>query len=926
MEGRKLVLLFSVSTPVFASPSIKSLLNQISTIGEITIETATTRNCIQFSKSLLPQSQFVVSNVWDPHYSDTISRMDVASEEDLQRAVEGVKGSQVHIVRRSDLETVQDWEDGVSDRFRMDCGGVRILVVPPSTFHLCLRLANSPSPTASFAFLDFASPSNTVTGPSLVDLPCIPQFPIPPPFISRNLLLINSQVFLDDNFQVIKDRIEGLSFKSLPIRIESSIHRQSIELSHSLQSSFHCDIYLNPALNPSPDSEFALDIPDESELTEFINSLTVPITKLPDFSAYENKLKSTVFMQFSGYRILVVSEDVLREICENVLRIGKLEEESLIVDVNLDFPERTKIVRNSEDFGSFNLLQSLDKMSNSGEIDEEEKKTAEMSLEDLKAEEKVLKKEAKSDLLPLTHQISDAISESKPGIHKNSLNFDERTLKLSIKSLSDSLTNELFESVLGSLYGDMGLEKVNSVVVREEEEEKAEEIEGNSGKWESDTVSSKELGKEIGKFRMNWDKSESEMSQKQASDTEISEKMPEKTEIIVEMPILEGNIEKETVMEEEKTVSRVEMVEKQVDFPEIQVNCESIGSISQLSLEIPTYSPVLAEIPCETRSDPSTDHQKRLSSLNSLLNRRISDTIIEKISLCSKLPVESDLEMTILKSIMEENMIEKRVNELEECIERIKGNVRDRRREVKEEVGKLSEELMEIQEKEREMQRKLSEKVREIVLKAGKLREKIEERGRMSQELYREIEVLRVPIEKPQKVVIHGVRVTESGSLQADVVLRSFHSYPVFAHIYNAKNYSKRIPLTLAAGMNTSLGLGRYFEHPIEELGLVFEKVDQKMISNIAGFKNNYIRTDIVPDHFQDTYLAKNTPDLAGVMAELSEQKQQILSEIARAWVHPKLEQVAVVLRVISQPESRELQTVCSRLRSEGLLFAGLDF
>jgi len=243
--------------------------------------------------------------------------------------------------------------------------------------------------------------------------------------------------------------------------------------------------------------------------------------------------------------------------------------------------------------------------------------------------------------------------------------------------------------------------------------------------------------------------------------------------------------------------------------------------------------------------------------------------------------------------------------------------------EQREDIGELTRELGEIQAKEREMQGKLARNVREMIEKGRFLRQSLEERQKVALELSARIESLREPVQKPPKVVIKEVSISETGSLKAQIFLRSFHSYQVQAHLYGTNGYSQKFPLSLTQG-NNSYEFGIYHNYQLGYLGLVIENLNSEPLGQYKNFYNDLEKGEDLP--FEETFVARNSAGIHAFERELTAEGRQTLRTLAVAWRHPKAELLEHFLSTVRSRQGEGLSQVCWSLRNSGLLFAGLGF
>jgi hypothetical protein len=327
--------------------------------------------------------------------------------------------------------------------------------------------------------------------------------------------------------------------------------------------------------------------------------------------------------------------------------------------------------------------------------------------------------------------------------------------------------------------------------------------------------------------------------------------------------------------------------------------------------------------PLDSSEIPLEDRKTLLSKLNMRLNHELSETLLGELGPCSRDEEKSPAEEIIAKALEELDWVRKRFMGLSRCLGQASLNLTEIGVEQRENIEQLARELGEVQEKERETQGKLSANVLKMIEKGKSIREEIEARRKASADIQAQIDQLQTPIIKPPKVVICDISISKTGSLKAQVFLRSFHSCPAVAHIYNYTGHSCRINVVLTPG-NNPCELGPYHVHPREYLGLIFEKEDSTPLGEYWNFLNELSIEE--QGNFEDTLVARNFPQVAEIERKLSSQGKEILRTLAVAWKNPTIELVDHFLATIRSREEEGLMAVCWRLRNTGLLFAGLGF
>lgn len=920
MEGKDVVLLFAVDEWGDSHRSeaaiVKSLLREVAAVR---LESAPTHSCLQFSSTL--STPLTISSAWSPHHSDVPTYRDLATEPAIQTVLQDLPDTQRHVVTIEEVEELETWEQRVRSRLLGE-KGVKAVVLPTTVLQCCLKLLNCCYPRAVFACIDLSQPANCLVATSYADIATLrvlaalqrtnpahlhEEKQAEEAKYDRKLTLISYKIADSALLSALRTRLGGLTLNSQPVRLESSLFRPCLGLSASFLDQLQCPFLLSPAFNPRPESPEALEIPEQEEITAFLASLNPAFDTsrdIPSDSDYESRVKAAVFAPFQGVRVLVLSETVIQEVCERVLRLRDYQPDCLVCDVNLDQPERTQCARNSTDFGRINLLRAFDefKSAASEELDEDMKAAArEGEMEGVERRDTGLEVKEKTAFLPEIPLVATILAQTAlPEQAKDKETVQERP---PIPPICEETGSSLAEEV--KLEGkEPDLEPVAALEAKRSEEVKIEEVPAPQCPVEAErpVVPGLEMQESAA------------LPVQQPPVAALPASQADFHPIPCEFPPSQSfsgtPMSPNPYFELEKTDIE--------PFPPLPVPFSaSDGLLVSQVLETPTDSLVSASNPC------LNDRKRLLSELNTRLNRDLVETLVGEMGLCGRIEGKSPAEEAISQAMEELDWVKERFSGLSSRLAQTSQDLRETCAGQREDIGKLTQELGAIQAKEREMQGKLAKQAREMLEKGRLLRQSLEERQKHALELNLQITSLQEPIPKPAKVVISEVSISETGSLKAQIFLRSFHSCTVQAHLYNYFNYSQKFPLALTPG-HSSYELGIYHHYPLGPMGLLIENSSSKPLGDYYNFTNDLEKGPDIP--FEETFVAQNCGNIREIEEGLSEQGRQTLRTLAVAWKYPKLELLEHFLATVRSRQSEGLAQVCWSLRNSGLLFAGLAF
>jgi len=910
-------------------------------IADLRLEAAPTKSCLQYSQALRTLNPpFTLSSAWSPHHSDPVGYCDIATEAEIETFAD-LREVQRHVVAVEAEETLESWELRVRNRLFGAERGVRAVVMPITVLQCCLKLVNCTCPQAVFAYIDLSQPAKCRATAFYADIRGLgvlaalrqtdpvdlkqPKAAEEEKF-DRKLILINCEIANSPLLPALKRRLESLTFTSQPLRLESPLYRPSLKLAADLLELLHCPFLLKCRLNPSTGSSEALEIPKKEEIKDLFASLKLPFASFSD-SSDEASLITTIYGPFEGVRVLILSKEVMREVCEDVLRLRDYQPDSLVSDVHLDQPHLTQTARNSTEFSRIKMLRSIDEFKSV--ISEEPD-------EDMRAA-------VRENILEWTEEEGKVEESGEVGLGSREIEVKAAVLVQEVPPkpiLEDSPAN-----LVQAIPSNPPILEVPPVPLPEPQVKLEETPLPEPRPAQEQHADSVQTAKEvIAGILTDFVPSEAEKRPESPWEVEksydfetIEEALvPEMREVTAVLPILEtAELPKEPILpllhaDSHPIPSELPPSQSFSDIPPspspyltpVKADLEPLPSlpapadflvISEV-LEPPT-EPLLSSIPC------LDGRKKLLYDLNMKLNRDLVETLIGEMGLCSGDRTKSPAEEAISQAMGELDWVRGRFLDLSGCLARTSKGLSGVSAEQREDIGELTRELGEIQAKEREMQGKLARNVREMIEKGRFLRQSLEERQKVALELSARIKSLREPVQKPPKVEIKEVSISETGSLKAQIFLRSFHSYQVQAHLYGANGYSQKFPLSLTQG-NNSYEFGIYHNYQLGYLGLIIENLNSEPLGPYYNFCNDLEKGEDLP--FEETFVARNSAGIYAFERELTAQGRQTLRTLAVAWRHPKIELLEHFLSTVRSRQGEGLSQVCWSLRSSGLLFAGL--